>query len=369
MLNGKKIICYVVLMMIAGLSGGYFLDNNIFNYPMNAEWIIIVLTIIGKAMAFFFLMLIIWSWVNNIIFVLFWKARKYRIIGIHIYPFFYIKDDQRKIRFGLLSFVDIKSKISLEKIASIDDIEKYIEDRKTISKILKMVHVIILIVSFSVVGINIFLAIFLILSQVSMMIIYSLGTYSKTSGGIYEWANIDEKKIYLLFGDMPIEKFDKSEIYKYVQDKMSCTAEDLIENWEERTFLHNILLDSITEERNYLSEEREQELLNIFYYSSEDETICYDIRLEILFKLFYIYLMEFNTNENVRESKVKKQFRIAISYWERALYLLRKANIDGDFFDIKLHGDDRNRYETFSHKINLIYALLKKWYDEKTYFQ
>lgn len=341
--NAKKYIQYICCMILT-LMSIFCYSALVKKAEFRTTLAMILLSVMG--------MILIWillSWINNIVFALTMIKRGYKISLFQIYPLVFSGNKKFSVglSLGIGDVTGIESNIRGDTIFQEENsIEQYLKTYGSVIEALEILHRIFVMLCVGIIFFNPYIAVYIAGSMVSVMVLYDLESCEFMAGGFYEEVK-EEKKLYYCLNNVCTENFNKSVIYYVLQEKCESWKSEL--NGKQQRMVQGILIDSIYENKDYLSEDRKQQLQKIFHYT-RPESIEHKIRL---FLLYQLYVEKFGNDEERRNMQMSEQvFKECIQYFpERVREKALKIQKTRKFHECM---DIRNKSKVYEEKLRTI---------------
>lgn len=166
------------------------------------------------------------------------------------------------------------------------------------------------------------------------------------AGGIWK-LGMKKGKEYCLFFKVSMEEFDKSIIYKYLQEINGFDFEEV----NGRMFIGNILMDSISDRKDYLTETVKKGLEKEFLYCDNYKLRRYTADYLRMIKIFYCYLLNMGEKQDAIKRRIDNNWREI----EAECYAYRFGRKLLEAISHKEQYSINNYYEIYNKKMNLIY--------------
>ncbi len=349
----KRFYLYSAFMTICILAGIIFTEGS--PLEMKISFWHYVCSGCIKALMLFGCFALVLSWLNNLFLILYFKRRRYSFITIYIFPFVLQKERGRwrlKIGVSINALLQWYTNISYQEIKDEDACYKYVWEWQGFIQKLIWLHRIILIGCIITVLYSIPFGIFLCGSWFAMHNLYCIPGSDTTVDGLLVRGRTG-KNINGLFFNVDLEDFDKSAIYTVLQKQYEKKE---VLSLDEKTFLNQLLIDSIYDERDYLSIELQD-------YLEENYLVCNGnqfksvalVNARTIF-LYYLYLIQ-----------VKKVDRAVRNLLTANLEVLEETYICSTY-SWKLFSMSRKKewynpkyiFDYYFRKVNYVYEMMKE---------
>lgn len=343
MFNFKHFFLYSILVSLSLITSVFFQLGNIFMKSITTKELLQSILI---ALFLLFIFMCLSSWINNIFFYTYMKRKGYCFLSLSLYPFLWIKDNKKKNRLNIEmnSLINITSAISLKSINNKMKYKKYIMNYQRCINNLKKIHILEFLVFGLFVLVNPILCIYLCLMQITMICLYKIESSNILMDSLYNFG-MKEKNTYCIFLNLTLENHDKTEIYKMIQDDIQYeTYSHLLK----KNFLNQLLIDSISEDKDYLTLKTKAFLENLFL--NDNERVCYQIEYIRNISLYYIYLIQSNNHNDLIQKNVINNWNQIKETHNRSM--LGKKVLNSIKKEVKL--DANNLYELYNKKTKTI---------------
>ena len=296
----KSYTRYIIAMMLVYLAGFALLVYTVFLDFTPTIVIKVILIVTAIVCAFW----IIQSWISNTIALVFFRLKKYPIKTYNLYPLTFIEFKKTKLNFLFDSYDELYTTIAIEKIKwSREKVEKYRKDFMNIISILKKIHFAELIIPI-VLGVllkNLFLFLFLGCILIANICLWDLPESRISLPGIYIALKDSAACVYRMFRIAKAEVFDKTELYNYAQELIKWNNDKLMGSRQQ--FLEQIMIDSIYENRNYLSEKTEEYINRLLIVELVGKSPFY-FKLMVLYAIYCLNKGD-NITANILYDKIE----------------------------------------------------------------
>ncbi len=347
----RRLYLYSVFMTISMFSAVIWAEGSPFE--MNVPFWNYVCSGCIRALVMFACFMLVMCWVNNIFLLLYFKRRRYLFITIYLFPFVLQWERgcwKMKIGVSVNALLQWYTTISYRGMKDEEACNRYIREWQFFIQKLRMFHVLIFIGCTATAIYSVSLGIFLCGSWCALYNLYSMPGSEFSTEGLFARGQQEDNR-YGLFLNMDLEDFDKSMIYTFLQ--RDCKKKDVL-FLDEKVFLNQLLMDSIYDEKDYLS-------VALQNYLEEEYLTCNRKRLRDValtnartMYLYYLYLIHvrkadcavrylLNTNLDVLE-----EMYICSNYHWKIFLASRKRE----------RYNPKNVFNYYSGKVSYIYEML-----------
>ena len=286
---------------------------------------------------------IVLSWIKNCVRCVFWLSQKYNLLIARVFPFCLdFSFENLKVSFDK-AMLDIGNVYTYPKLAN-KDIEKYIADSNKIGRLEKRGHVVLIILSSCLLSIiNWQVAAINMILGVSTFVFLNVESDNIFMGSLYDSLENGNLRWECFYG-VVLETTNKDKIYGEY-NKNIIPQKDL--SIRQRRIIEGMLIDSIIEKKDYISEQWYEALFVIF---SSDNLQVMNVYNRLLF-LFPLYCQIFEKGElgarELVEIQVSRLEKIYPEWALHKLFRLRKY----DYYEI---WDYRNNSIVYRNKIECL---------------
>ena len=277
------------------------------------------------------------------------KVKKYDFLSYNFYPFLWINNNKKKLKLTIQfnSFVNIMSVVSLKRISNKAKYEKYKIDYKKCISSLKCIHLIELLIFSMLIFVSPLFGLYLCSAQLIVICLYHIKSSEIIIDALYNHG-VHENNSHYLFLNTTLDDCDKTEIYMLMQEKIS---HDDYSNIMKNKVINIILIDSIVDEKDYLSENMKG-FLNRFLLSDFKELNNQIDNLRNI-SLYYIYLLHSNSNNLLLREKILKNWGDIHKQNSKSILGINIMELlkSEEKFDIY------NKYEIYYNKIRRVYRI------------
>ncbi len=347
MANTKNFILYTIAVSVSIITGVMWIAQE----WLKDEWELLPLTsALLAAVCLFLLFLCLNSWLNNFIYYLFFKVKKYSFLSVNFFPIVWIKNNKKKfkISFYPIRLMQIYTKVSLTEIKKEEDCRKFIHLYKSCIRVMFVFSWLLNIVYLLICFHSLWFGLFLLASNMATGYLYMTKASQMQLGGLWEYGTRQGQENHL-FCSVCLEQGDKTEIYSGIQK--SCPIE--LESASGREFVIHLLMDCIYEEKNYLTEETEQMLEKLCLPDKSCKLRELPMEYLRVANVYYIYQLEKNDFDVKVRNLVQNSWRIIkeeyeVYQWGEKLFAAISHPEKFDVNDI---------FEIYREKSCLVYSL------------
>ncbi len=303
-----------------------------------------------KALGMLLAVAIIFSWINNLFLLSYFYKRKYRFISINLFPFALQKEaDGNKIKIWLSinSLVQWHTIVSYKSIDNNIACEQYIRDWQDFLRKLVLVHRVLLLGLMTTIIFSVQLSIFLCVAWLALQSLYTMPGTDIMQEGLLVWGKKQENT-YCLFMNIDLEECDKKLLYSLVQKQYFQKAPITI---NEKLFINQILVDSIYDEKNYLSSDIEKYLEERYLFRNDNQLREFAIVNARTLFLYYLYLIKIKNADFALKNIIAGNLDVLESYYQRIPHY-------GKLFRKSMQKEKYNpkyRFPCYLQKINIVY--------------
>lgn len=278
---------------------------------------------------------IISSWLENIIYFLYMRMHQYKMQSLCIWPLEIYLGIGISINCLLINILDISSSVKTEEIGQKDKIQNFYACYQNIIQKFFMVNIVLILGSIFLSFKNFTLGYSLFALWLQKIVIESMEPDKLFVGGRY--ARHTEMQHYLTCTRIAVENYDKTEIYHYLLKNIRIEG---IMNVRQYDLLEECLIDSLLDQKKYITEEMQYGLYLFLY---EFKTSIYQ-RMAFLLMACFNMLGEKRMEDNLYKRYVDENILCGNPRYKEKIMKYQKK-------DFGLWSDVRNGNKNYRNKI------------------
>lgn len=304
-----------------------------------------------KALGMLLVVAVIFSWINNLFLLLYFSKRKYKFISVNLFPFVLQKEagwSKIKLWLSINSLLQWHTIVSYKSIDNNTACEQYIRDWQDFLKKLELMHRILLLGLVSTIFFSVQVAIFLCAVWFALQSIHTMPGTDMMQEGLLVWGK-KQSNIYCLFMNMDLEECDKEFLYAKAQEQYFQKTPGTI---NEKLFINQILIDSIYDEKDYLSSDIEKYLEERYLFSNDNQLREFAIVNARTLFLYYLYLTKVKKVDCALQSLIannlnalEKHYQSIPHYWKLYIRSMQKEKFNPKY-----------RFRYYTKKIDRVYG-------------
>jgi hypothetical protein len=240
----------------------------------------------------------------------------------------------------------IESACSLRSIRTREELEQYIRDYKESIRNIKKLHILEFVIFLMVFVASPALSIFLCSLQAVMISLYGITSTSIMQASLYNFG-VGERNEFSLLLHIISEDYDKTNLYKWAQETFVEEAYDML---LQKKFINHLLIESINDNRDYLSEDLKLSLENLFINGVDSK--CYQVEYIRTVALYYMYVILMNPHDPLLKKGIENN-------WKEIVYQISSVPL-GNKVILAVHQEEKfeinNKYEVYRKKVQKVYG-------------